>query len=153
MVCLYILYIPVIYVAKVLRGIRFETQLYNDFKKVASAGGYTVTGAFERFMTGCLENGVLVFPERGTAGFEAEARVLVDWLRKGKRFYYGEGGVELNIGGRLILLLPKVCDSELRRTMEEVLKGSVIEQEQSSMLPGPLMENAEVYQRRLGLIE
>jgi len=31
----------------------------------------------------------LVFPDKGTGGFEAEARVLVDWLRKGKRFYRG----------------------------------------------------------------
>jgi len=56
----------------------------------------------------------LAFPERGVEGFEAEARVLVDWLIKGKRFYRGEGGVEVNISGRLVCLLPKVHDSGLR---------------------------------------
>lgn len=128
MVCLYILFIQVVVLAKVFKGFRFDVQLYSDFKGVASAGGCTVTGAFERFMSGCVEGGRLVFPERNIEGFEVEARVLVDWLRKGKRFYRGEGGVELNIAGRLVGLLLKVHDSELRGAMEEALKGSVSEQ-------------------------
>jgi hypothetical protein len=45
----------------------------------------------------------LVFPDRGTGGFEVEARVLVNWLGKGRRFYRGEGGVEVNVSGRLVL--------------------------------------------------
>ena len=114
--------------AKVFKGFRFEAQLYRDFKSVASAGGCTVTGAFERFMGVCVEGGELVFPERNIEGFEAEARVLVDWLRKGRRFYRGEGGVEVNIAGRLVGLLLKVRDSELRVEMEDALKSSVSEQ-------------------------
>lgn len=128
MVCLYILFIQVVVLAKVFKGFRFDVQLYSDFKGVAFAGGCTVTGAFERFMSGCVEGGCLVFPERNIEGFEVEARVLVDWLRKGKRFYRGEGGVEVNIAGRLVGLLLKVHDSELRGAMEEALKGSVSEQ-------------------------
>jgi len=111
--------------AKVFKGFRFDVQLYSDFKGVAFAGGCTVTGAFERFMGGCVEGGRLVFPEGNIEGFEVEARVLVDWLRKGKRFYRGEGGVEVNIAGRLVGLLLKVHDSKLRGAMEEALKGSV----------------------------
>ena len=114
--------------AKVFKGIRFEAQLYRDFKSVASAGGCTVTGAFEQFMGVCVEGGLLVFPERNIEGFEAEARVLVDWLRKGRRFYRGEGGVEVNIAGRLVGLLLKVRDSELRGEIEVALKSSVSEQ-------------------------
>lgn len=128
MVCLYILFIQVVVLAKVFKGFRFDAQLYSDFKSVASVGGCTVTGAFERFMSGCVEGGLLVFPERNIEGFEVEARVLVDWLRKGKRFYRGEGGVEVNVAGRLVWLLLKVRDSELRSEMEEVLKGSVSKQ-------------------------
>jgi hypothetical protein len=128
MVCLYILFIQAVVLAKVFKGFRFDVQLYSDFKGVASAGGCTVTGAFERFMSGCVEGGLLVFPERNIEGFEVEARVLVDWLRKGKRFYRGEGGVEVNVAGRLVWLLLKVRDSELRSEMEEVLKGSVSKQ-------------------------
>src|SRR3990170_312609 len=113
------------WVGKVFKGFRFDPELYGGFKKVASAGGCTVTGAFERFMSGCVEAGVLVFPERGVEGFEAEARVLVDWLRKGKRFYRGEGGEEVNISGRLLWLLPRVRGAGLKGEMEEGLKRSV----------------------------
>jgi hypothetical protein len=118
----------VVFVVKVLKSFKFDPQVYSSFKQLVSGGGYTVTGAFERFMSGCVEGGGLVFPERGVEGFEVEARVLVDWLRKGKRFYRGEGGVEVNISGRLVWLLSKVRDSELRGAMEKVLKESVSEQ-------------------------
>jgi hypothetical protein len=131
--CLYGLFIRFVYtggwVVKVFKGFRFDSELYAGFKRVACAGGCTVTGAFERFMSCCVEGGGLVFPDRGTEGFEAEARVLVDWLRKGRRFYRGEGGVEVNVPGRLVWLLPKVRDSKLRDELEETLKGSVSGQE------------------------
>jgi hypothetical protein len=128
MVCLYGLFIVCGgCVVKVFKGFRFGSELYGGFKRVASAGGFTVTGAFERFMGLCVEGGVLVFPARGVEGFEAEARVLVDWLRKGKRFYRGEGGEEVNISGRLVWLLTRVHDAALRGEMEEQLKKSVPE--------------------------
>ena len=98
-------------------------------RKLASVSGCTVTGAFERFMSCCIEAGVLVFPERGLEGFEAEARVLVDWLKKGKRFYRGDGGEEVNISGRLVWLLHKVRNVKLRGEMEEILKMAVSEHE------------------------
>jgi hypothetical protein len=110
---------------KVFKGFRFDPELYAAFKLLTSAGGYTVTSAFERFMTRCVESGGLVFPERGVEGFEAEARVLVEWLRRGKRFYRGEGGVETNISGRLLLLLPKMREAGLRREIEDELKKPV----------------------------
>ena len=52
---------------------------------------------------------------------------MVDWLGKGKRFYRGEGGVEVNIAGRLVWLLSRVRDAGLRLEMEEQLKRSVSE--------------------------
>ena len=57
--------------------------------------------------------------------FEVEARVLVDWLGKGKRFYRGEDGCEVNIQGRLFSLLGKVHDVALKSDVEKALKGSV----------------------------
>ena len=85
--------------AKIFRGFRFEAQLYSDFQSVASAAGLTATCAFERFMKACVERKLLVFPEMSVEGFEAEARVLVDWLSKGKRFYRSESGTDVNIAG------------------------------------------------------
>ena len=115
--------------AKIFKGFRFDARLYQDFQVVASAGGCTATSAFERFMSGCVEGGLLVFPEKAVEGFEVEARVLVDWLGKGKRFYRNESGVEVNIAGQLVGLLVKVRDSGLRGAMEKVLKESVSVQE------------------------
>jgi hypothetical protein len=115
-------------VLKVLTSFKFNPEVFGSFKQLASKGGVSVTGAFERFMSTCVEEGVLVFPERNTAGFEAEARVLVDWLRKGKHFYRTEDGVEVNISGRLVWLLSKVRDSGLLVEMEDVLKGAVSRQ-------------------------
>src|SRR3989304_7522621 len=99
MVCLYILFSGGGWVGKVFKGFRFDPELYGGFKGLVSKSGCTVTGAFERFMNCCVEAGVLVFPERGVEGFEAEARVLVDWLRKGKRFYRGGDGEEGSVAG------------------------------------------------------
>jgi len=114
--------------AKIFRGFRFENQLYRDFQGVASAAGLTATCAFERFMNACVERNLLVFPEMSVEGYEAEARVLIDWLRKGKRFYRSESGAEVNVLGRLFELLLKVHDSKLMVEMEDVLKSSVSKQ-------------------------
>ena len=112
-------------VAKILKSFKFDSQISSRFKQLAKLGGYTVTGSLEKFMGDCVNEGKLVFPELGVEGFEAEAGVLVDWLQKGKRFYRGEGGEEVNIPGRLVCLLSRVHDTELRLAMEKVLKGSV----------------------------
>ena len=132
--CLYGLFIRFVIlklsaVGKVFKGFRFDPELYAGFRKVASSGGCTVTGAFERFMKVCVEGGVLVFPESGVGSFEVEARVLVDWLRKGRRFYRGENEEEVNIPGRLVWLLHKVRDVGLKAEMEEELKRSVSKEE------------------------
>ncbi len=113
---------------KQFKGFRFEPNLYEEFGHLALKGGFTITGAFERFMNCCVERGSLVFPESGVLGLESEARVLVDWLRKGKRFYRDDVGTELNIAGKLICLLPKVQDAALRAEIEQQLKSSVNQQ-------------------------
>ena len=53
MVCLYILFIRVAGLVKVFKGFRFDPELYAGFGRLVSAGGCTVTGAFERFMSVC----------------------------------------------------------------------------------------------------
>ena len=116
-------------VVKVFKGFRFDPAVYDDFRKFASKDGYTVTSALERFMICCVSDGVLVFPKRVTVDFDVEARVLVDWLSKGKRLYRDADGGEVNISGRLVWLLGKVLDANLRLRMEEVLKRAVCEKE------------------------
>jgi len=72
-----------------------------------------------------VEADALVFVDRRVLDFEVEARVSVDWLRKGKYFYRGEEGLEINIQGRLLWLLPKVQNPALKREIEDALKRSV----------------------------
>lgn len=84
-----------------------------------------MTGAFEKFMRVCIENNVLFFPEKpNVEDVEAEARILLDWLKKGE-YWYHLGGEELSISGRLLTLLPKVQNRELKKDIEEGLKSSV----------------------------
>ena len=42
-------------VGKKFMGFRFDPLLYERFGEIADAGGFTVTGALERFMVGCIE--------------------------------------------------------------------------------------------------
>jgi hypothetical protein len=115
------------WMGRVFRGFRFDGELYDGFGRLVGEAGVTLTAAFERFMRVCVEADALVFPDVGGAGFEAEARVLADWLGKGKRFYRGAGGEEVNVAGRLVWLLGRVRDAELIGLVERRLKESVSE--------------------------
>jgi hypothetical protein len=53
---------------------------------------------------------------------EAEARVMLAWLKEGKYWVNLGGGEETSTRGRLLQLLPKVEDAELRKEIEETLK-------------------------------
>jgi hypothetical protein len=102
----------------------FDPAQYSSFKRVCSSSGVGVTEAFERFMAGCIEQDRLVYCEQASAAIEAEARVLIDWLSKGKLFYRSPDGEELNISGRLLWLLPRV-GAVLAGEIEAALKNSV----------------------------
>jgi hypothetical protein len=93
---------------KKFRGFRFELETYDAFCRLAEKKGLTATGALERFMAGCVQADTLVFADRRVMDYEAEARVLVDWLGKGKYLYRSEEGAEINVAGRLLTLLKSV---------------------------------------------
>jgi len=115
----------VVWLPRIFRGFRFDIEVYKAFAKLASEEGYTATGALEQFMRICVDEGALVFPEKRIEGLEVEAKVLSDWLLKGKRFYRKEEGEEINISGRLLWLLPKVRGAELRGQIEQALRQPV----------------------------
>lgn len=123
---LYILLIHIVYtvswMAKKIKAFRFHPDVYMRFRELASTGGYTVTGAFEKFMRTCIECEQLVFPEPIKAeDAEAEARIMLAWLRK-DRYRYSFRGQEVSVAGRLLQLLPKVHDASLKMEIEEELK-------------------------------
>ena len=108
--------------AKAFRAFRFPPELYSRFKTLSSNSGYTVTGAFEKFMTVCVENGSLVFPEAGKVeDVEREARIMLAWLRKGS-YWITRGGRHVSVPVALLELLPKIHDAELKKQIEEELK-------------------------------
>ncbi len=107
---------------KLLKSFRFNPQLYDNFKQLASKNGYTVTAAFEKFMTSAIDHG-LVFPSAvKTENAEAEAHIMLSWLKEGRYWVNLGGGEETSTRGRLLLLLPNIEDANLRVDIEETLK-------------------------------
>ena len=104
---------------------KFNSELYGRFKDLVSKSPYTITGAFEKFMSSCVENGALSFPSSAAAAdVEAEARVMLAWLKKGKHWYSPDSGEqEFSVEGRLLHLLQKVRDQALKEKVEESLKA------------------------------
>jgi len=108
--------------SKLFKAFRFTPQLYESFKELASKNGYTVTSAFEKFMSRSLEYG-LVFPSAPKIeNVEAEARVMLAWLKDGKYWVSLGDKTETSTRGRLLQLLPAVEDDDLRLDVEETLK-------------------------------
>lgn len=109
--------------AKAFKAFRFDPELYARFKKLVGESGLTVTEVFERFMETCVSAGAISFPTASKGGVEAEARVLLEWLRKGKWFWYGPSGEEnQSVESRLMALITQVQDENLRKEIEETLK-------------------------------
>jgi hypothetical protein len=107
---------------KARKGFRFNPQVYSRFKEVASKNGYTVTAAFEKFMSSAIDYG-LVFPSAvKTEGVEIEARIMLAWLKEGKYWVNLGSGEETSTRGRLLQLLPNVEKADLRLDIEETLK-------------------------------
>jgi hypothetical protein len=112
---------------KVFKGFRFDPGLYEEFKIVAGRSGLMVTEAFEKFMRACVEVGAVKFPDAGRkrSGVEAEARVLLAWLRKGQTWYASaDEGEEISIHGKLLQMISQVEDEALQKEIEEELKKS-----------------------------
>jgi hypothetical protein len=96
--------------------------VYDSFRQLASKKGYTVTAALEKFMASAVDYG-LVFPSAAkTENVEAEARVMLAWLKEGRYWVNLGGGEETSTRGRLLLLLPGVEDADLRLDIEGTLK-------------------------------
>ena len=82
-----------------------------SFKDLASKNGYTATGALEKVMADTVKFG-LVFPSAKNAAVEAEARVMLAWLKGGKYWVNLGGKEETSTRGRLLQLLPKIENAD-----------------------------------------
>jgi hypothetical protein len=110
-----------VFMPKARRGFRFNPQIYEPFKELAGKNGYTVTAAFEKFMSDAVKFG-LAFPSAKTEIWEAEARVMLAWLKQGKYWVNLGDKQETSTRGRLLQLLPKIEDADFRKDIEETLK-------------------------------
>ena len=73
-------------------------------------------------MTSATEYG-LSFPSPiKTENVEAEARIMLTWLKEGRYWVNLGGGEETSTRGRLLLLFPNVENADLRVDIEETLK-------------------------------
>lgn len=107
---------------KKFKGFRFNAQLYEDFKTLTAKNGYSATEVFEKFMISAIEHG-LQFPSAAkTENVEAEARIMLTWLKEGRYWVNLGGAEEIGPRGRLLLLLPNVENVDLRADIEETLK-------------------------------
>jgi hypothetical protein len=107
--------------ARVFKAFRFDPRVYADFKELVAKSGYTMTSALEKFMADSLKFG-LVFPSAKEEAAEAEARVMLSWLKGGKYWLNLGGKEETSTRGRLLQLLSKIEDADLRKDIEENLK-------------------------------
>ena len=76
-------------------------------------------------MSSCVEDGALSFSSSVMAAdVEAEARVMLAWLKNGKHRYGPESGEqEFSFEDRLLQLLPKVRDQALKEQVVESLRA------------------------------
>jgi len=83
-----------------------------------------VTEAFEGFIEACIKLGAVTFPKvpGKKRGVDAEARVLLTWLRQGEYYDRVESKEPISMRGRLLTFLSKVQDEGLRGEIEETLK-------------------------------
>ena len=107
---------------KKFKAFRLNPELYETFKKEAAKNGYTITAAIEKFMVDSVKHG-LAFPSAKNEAVEAEARVMLTWLKEGKYWVNLGDKQETSTRGRLLQLLPKIEDAELRKDIEETLKN------------------------------
>lgn len=65
----------------------------------------------------------LIFPSAAkTENVEAEARVMLAWLKEGRYWVNLGGEAETSTRGRLLQLLPSINNADLRLDLEETLK-------------------------------
>ena len=103
--------------------------LFGAYRAVCGREKLRPSSPIEEFLRLVLENdsaSSLLSMMRGVAkarveGFEAYARVLLDWYTHEKFWFHVEGDEDTFVEGLLLEALKLVADAELRRQIEEAL--------------------------------
>lgn len=128
---------------KTFKAFRFDPTLYAKFKELAVSNNLMVTEAFEKFMRISVETGAITWPEpaapKHQTRLEAEARVLLEWLKNNK-FWYSDEGKEVSVPARLLKLLSQIQNDELKQEIEDQLKNSMKPSRDHTDLPNKVAE-------------
>jgi len=114
---------------KMQTGMRVEADVWRAYRALCSRERLRLSMPVEEFLRLALENdsalGFLTLVRGATKahveGFDAYARVLLDWYMHGKRFFHATGEDAAPVEGLLLESLKVVADSELRQRIEEAL--------------------------------
>jgi hypothetical protein len=109
-------------------GVRVEAEVWGAYRAICNREKLRPSSPVEEFLRLVLENdsaSSLLSMMRGVAkaraeGFEAYARVLLDWYTH-EKFWFHVGEEDVSVEGLLLEALKLVADPELRRQIEEAL--------------------------------
>jgi hypothetical protein len=113
---------------KLQTGVRVEAELWRAYRVVCGRERLRPSQPIEGFLRLVVDGdsavGLLNFV-RGAVksrseGYDAYARVLLDWFTHGK-FWLDVSGEDVSVESLLLETLKSVADSELRRRIEEAL--------------------------------
>jgi len=114
---------------KVQTGVRVEAEVWAGYRALCGRERLRPSLPMEEFLRFVLESGsalgamsVMKGAVKARAeGFEAYARVLLDWYTHEKFWFHFGGDEDTSVEGLLLEALKLVADSELRRQIEEAL--------------------------------
>jgi hypothetical protein len=114
---------------KIQTGVRIEAEVWQAYKKLCSRDRLRPSLPIEEFLKSAVDNeSILGFLTllRATAKSEAEginanARVLLNWHAKGRRYFNALGHDDAPIEGLLLDALKTITDPELRQQIEKAL--------------------------------
>jgi hypothetical protein len=106
-----------------------EADVWRAYKELCRGGRVRTYVPVEEFLRVVVENGSVVnvlnmmrvLRKTGAEGFEAYARVLLEWHDHGKYFIPVSGNQRLSVEGLLLNALKDVTDPDLRGRIKEAL--------------------------------
>ena len=113
---------------KLQTGVRVDAEVWRSYRMLCRREKLRASQPIEEFLRLVVDNDSaqsLLSMMREAAksrvdGFEAYARVLLDWYTHGK-FWFHAAGDETSVEGLLLDALKMVADPDLRKRIEEAL--------------------------------
>jgi heterodisulfide reductase subunit C len=110
-------------------GVTVDTQVWNGFRNVCAREKLRPSEPIEKFLRFVINNGsaltvlnmMLGIEKTRSEGFEAYARVLLNWYKNGQFWIRVTDETEAPVEHMLLQALRDVSDPQLRRDIQETL--------------------------------